>query len=301
MYDVVIPLFNKAATIERCLQSVAEQTLPVNRVIVVNDGSTDNSVSVIKKFLVNAGIDLLLIEQENQGVSAARNRGIKASTGELVCLLDADDAWHPRYVETMHALVSDYPGASLYCLGHLLFEDGETVKPKHGCSEGFRGYIENFFVASARGSVANSSKVALRRATLEKVGGFPEGIHVGEDLFTWIRLASAGRVACDSTPMVTVYREHDEKRLTRQDGVPYPIIYFGAHKQEMRRIEGLKQYLIKVGLLHVAGSSLQGNLRGGFIRAKAVLRLSLFWGVMSLGIILIPSQILRLVKHRRSS
>jgi len=296
MYDVVIPLFNKAATIERCLASIAAQTVPVNRVIVVNDGSTDESVSIVDRFRKTANFDLHLVNQDNQGVSVARNRGIAESASAIVCLLDADDAWHPRFMETMQALISEYPDASLYCLGHLLFESGRTIKPKHGCPEGFRGYVDNFFLASSSGSVANSSKVAIRKAALTDVGGFPEGVCIGEDLFLWIRLASVGRVACDPTPMVTVYREYDEKRLTRQDGVPYPLDYFGLHKQQMHQVKGLKRYLIRIGMFHVAGSSLQGNLKGGLNRAKAVFRLSPFWGVVSLVVIMTPSSLLRLLK-----
>ena len=95
MYDVVIPLYNKVSSIERCLRSIAAQTVPVNRVILVNDGSTDGSVSVVERLRGSIDLDLRLINQPNQGVSVARNRGIAESTTDIVCLLDADDAWHP--------------------------------------------------------------------------------------------------------------------------------------------------------------------------------------------------------------
>ncbi|WP_300494102.1 glycosyltransferase family A protein [Marinobacter sp.] len=300
MYDVVIPLYNKAATIERCLTSIAAQTEPVNRVFVVNDGSKDDSVKLVDRFRATAGFDLQIIHQENLGVSAARNRGVVESTCDIVCFLDADDAWHPRFMETLQELTAEYPGANLYCLGHLLFESGKTFKPKHGCPEGFRGYVENFFTASSNGSVANSSKVAIRKKAFLETGGFPEGVGIGEDLYLWIRLASVGKVACDPAPLVTVYREYDEKRLTRQDGVPYPLDYFGRNKQQLRQVKGLKRFLIRIGIFHVAGSSLEGNLKGGFRRAKAVIRISTFWGLVSLIILMVPSPLLRLVKSRRS-
>lgn len=299
MYDVVIPLFNKAATIERCLESIAAQTVAVNRIIVVNDGSTDNSVDLVDRFCESASVDLLLINQENQGVSVARNRGVAESLSDIVCLLDADDAWHPDYMATMQGLIAQYPDASLYCLGHLLFESSKIFKPKHGCPEGFRGYVDNFFTASANGSVANSSKVAVRKEAFTEIGGFPEGIRAGEDLYLWIRLASAGKVACDPSPMVTVYREYDEKRVARQSEVPYPLDYFGHNRRQLRQVKGLKQYLIGIGIVHVADSSLVGNRAGGLKRAKALRRLSPLWGCLSLALLMVPSSVLRLLKNAR--
>lgn len=300
MYDVVIPLYNKVETIERCLTSIAVQTLPVNRVIVVNDGSTDDSVNVVEQLREHISLDLQVINQENQGVSVARNIGIAESNTDIVCLLDADDAWHPDFMAAMHKLISDFPNANLYCLGHLLCESGETIKPKHGCPEGFRGYVENFFLASSRGSVANSSKVAIRKKAVLDCGGFPEGIQIGEDLFLWVLLASAGNVACDPTPKVTVYREVDEKPRSRQNGVPYPLDYFGLHKEQMHQIKGLRPYLVRIGLFHVAGSSLEGNLQGGFTRVRAVFRLSPLWGMVALMIFMVPSSLLRFIKNKRA-
>lgn len=299
MYDVVVPLYNKATTIERCLASIAAQTLPVNRVIVVNDGSTDDSADVVEQLRGRINLDLRVVSQDNQGVSVARNRGIAEATTEFVCLLDADDAWHPGFMKTMQALIEDFPSANLYCLGHLLCESDATSKPKHGCPEGFRGYVDNFFLASSRGSVANSSKVAIHKEAALASGGFPEGIKIGEDLYLWIRLAAAGKVACDPTPMVTVYREFDEKRSRRQGGVPYPLDYFGLHKQQMRQVNGLRPYLIRIGLFHVAGASLEGSLKGGLRQAGAVYRLSPFWGVVSLFILMVPSSLLRFIKNKR--
>lgn len=300
MYDVVIPLYNKAATIERCLASIAAQTLPVARVIVVNDGSTDGSVELVNQFKATAGFRLHLIHQENSGVSAARNRGIAESSTDIVCLLDADDAWHPGYMATLSQLITDYPDGSLYCLGHLLFEAGKTFKPKHGVPEGYRGYVDNFFTASAKGSVANSSKVAIRKESFLEAGGFPVGVKIGEDLQLWIQLAILGRVVCDPEPMVTVFREPDQSRVARQDGVPYPLVYFGRHKTKLRQVMGLKAYLIRIGLFHVAGSCLEGNLSGGFRRSRAVMNISILWGLVSLMLLIVPSPVLGWVKARRS-
>lgn len=300
MYDVVIPLYNKADTIERCLTSVASQTVPVRQVIVVNDGSTDGSDAVVESICQTLDLDLRVVNQDNQGVSAARNRGVFESTSEIVCLLDADDAWHADYIANMQMLISDCPDANLYCSGHLLSEDGAIVKPKHGCPEGFRGYIDNFFVSSAKGSVANSSKVAIRRQSLTEVGGFPVGVRAGEDLYVWIKLAIIGKVACDPTPLVTVYRETDHKRDSRQENIPYPLKYFAEDKVLLRQTEGLSSYLVRIGVFHVAGSSMEGNMRSGLKRARAVFRLSPAWGLISLAILLTPSALLTLVKRIRA-
>ncbi|MBO7312877.1 MAG: glycosyltransferase family 2 protein, partial [Alistipes sp.] len=108
--SVVIPLYNKAAEIERALRSVVEQSLSVGEIIVVNDGSTDSSKEVVERFIAahpDAGIRL--INQKNSGVSAARNRAIEEAKGSYIALLDADDWWLPNYIAEVCRMMEYYP------------------------------------------------------------------------------------------------------------------------------------------------------------------------------------------------
>jgi len=98
-FSVIIPLYNKAPYIEKALQSVLEQTFDDFEVIVVDDGSSDDSYSIAKSVLEASEKPFKLIHQENAGVSTARNNGVAASHGEFICFLDGDDWWAPTFLE----------------------------------------------------------------------------------------------------------------------------------------------------------------------------------------------------------
>ena len=113
--SVVIPLYNKAAEIERALRSVVEQSLSVGEIIVVNDGSTDSSKEVVERFIAaHPDASIRLINQKNSGVSAARNRAIEEAKGSYIALLDADDWWLPNYIAEVCRMMEYYPDADAY-------------------------------------------------------------------------------------------------------------------------------------------------------------------------------------------
>ena len=118
MISIVIPLYNKAAVICRTMESVKQQIFSDFEILIVNDGSTDDSLSVLMDFLSeNEAVfknSVRLIEQENKGVSAARNQGIKEARGEIIAFLDADDEWLPDYLKTIAFLVEKYPECDIF-------------------------------------------------------------------------------------------------------------------------------------------------------------------------------------------
>lgn len=115
MISVVIPLYNKAHTIVHTLQTVINQTYRQFEVLIVNDGSTDNSVKIIKDSFNDSRI--IIINQENGGVSVARNTGIKAARGELIAFLDADDEWLPDYLEEAVKAIGSNSGINMVLSG----------------------------------------------------------------------------------------------------------------------------------------------------------------------------------------
>ena len=111
MVSVVIPLYNKADTITRAIQSVLKQTISEWELIVVDNGSTDDGgrhVEAIKDSRIR------LIRQENKGVSMARNRGVEEATCDYIAFLDADDEWKPLFLEQSLSLQKEYPECDLY-------------------------------------------------------------------------------------------------------------------------------------------------------------------------------------------
>ena len=108
-FSVIIPLYNKAYSIERCIGSVISQTYQNFEIIVVNDGSTDDSAKkVINSYSneITSG-KIRIIYQPNKGVSVARNNGVEASNCEYICFLDADDEWKPHFLELMKNLIKN--------------------------------------------------------------------------------------------------------------------------------------------------------------------------------------------------
>lgn len=301
-FSIVIPLYNKQYKIEGCLTSIANQSHQDYEVIVVNDGSIDDSASVVEKVIENhSEICIKLITQENKGVSEARNAGAKLATSEYMCFLDADDEWKPFFLERVKLLVEDFPNADLYCLGHEIYrpEIGK-YKPKHGCPEGFRGYVSDFFKASTKGSVAKSSKICVIKKAFECIGGFPVGEKVGEDLYVWIMLALKGKVACDPYVSATVYQMPDESRQKRVGAIPYPIKFFVTSANRKLLTGNAKGYLKRIVLMHLLSASIKKNYKAGFLLWKTSFKLFPVSASMYLFTLLLPSKMLVLIKNKKA-
>ena len=116
-FSVVIPLYNKEHYIEKTIRSVLDQTCTDYEVIVVDDGSKDNSLALARRFESDR---VRVIPQENQGVSVARNTGILNAGGEFVCFLDADDEWRPDYLATIDSLTERYPESAIFVTAYAV-------------------------------------------------------------------------------------------------------------------------------------------------------------------------------------
>lgn len=194
--SVVIPLYNKAASIERAVRSVLSQTYRDFEIIVIDDGSTDDGSAIVKRIEDKR---IRVIQQPNGGVSAARNRGIAEARGKYVALLDADDEWKPDYLAIQMMLAEKYPECSVYATGYEMRKStGEKVETiiRGLPFDGPDGELSNYFeVASESHPPICSISVMAQKNAFESIGGFPGGIRSGEDLLTWARLASRFKIA----------------------------------------------------------------------------------------------------------
>lgn len=208
-FSVVVPLYNKEREVARALRSALGQTLPPCEVVVVDDGSTDGSAAEVEALAAAEGRGLVrLVRQTNGGVCAARNRGIAEARGTHIALLDADDAWRPGFLAEIAALVADYPGCGLYCTAFDIRSD-EGLFPAPTPAE--RGVVADFFAASAHRYVAIPSAAVVPRAVFDTVGGFPEGMKLGEDQWMWIRIADRYAV-CFSPAREAIYSREASNR-----------------------------------------------------------------------------------------
>lgn len=183
---VVIPMFNAASTIAKALKSLAQQTRQPDRVIVVDDGSSDGSAQIVES--LSLPYKLLLIRQNNQGPSAARNIGVFRSTETLLAFLDADDYWFPEKLEKQVTLFQSllkkkYNVGIVDCFGLSIFSDGRKLlfgQIKHG----------KHFLNFIAGNIINgTSSVLVARQAVVDMGGFDPRIRFAEDRWLWTRIS----------------------------------------------------------------------------------------------------------------
>lgn len=276
-FTVIIPLFNKEYSVVNSINSVLNQTYGAFQIIIVNDGSTDSSFEKVQanfKREITSGF-ISVIDQSNQGVSIARNVGVKKSLSEYICFLDADDEWKSNYLEEMLSLLKKCPDADLYCLAHYVRKKNNPLsKPKHGLPDNFYGYVENFFSASIMGSVANSSKVCIKKNALLNIGGFPAGVVQSEDLFVWMMLALKGKVACKMTYSVIINQVPDSARSSRLNEVPYPLVYLSENKI-CQKPTGFNGYIFSIFGIHFLHSLYHFRLKEACLRLYYYLKIYL--------------------------
>jgi len=212
--SVVIPLHNKGPYIARALNSVLAQTFQDFEVIVVDDGSTDDGAEVVRGF---DDPRIRLIQQENQGVSAARNRGIEAARAELVAFLDADDEWMAGFLETIMRLRTLYPEAGLYGTAYEVHFPGSIVQRVYTKDKGER-LLSSYFGALVDfgTNIFNSSSFAAPTEILIREGGYPLGVKWNEDGTLWGKVALRFPVAY-SPEICSVYHQYSANNST---GIP---------------------------------------------------------------------------------
>lgn len=179
MISVVIPLYNKAHTIVNTLTTVINQTYKDFEVIIVNDGSTDNGVDVIKSNFNDPRIRI--INQENAGVSAARNRGVKEAKGDWIAFLDGDDEWHPEYLAIIQQAILEYPDAGMICTGGKYGNIKNKELTSYRIAKKYINQIRpiNFFENPC--VFSHTSGLAVRKKIFNQTHGFPTGMKCCED------------------------------------------------------------------------------------------------------------------------
>lgn len=210
-FSVVIPVYNKASTIARTLRSVFAQTYRNYEVVIVDDGSTDESLKILNS-IVQGNDNIKAVSQVNAGVSAARNRGIHEARGEWVAFLDADDIWLPGILREFCSLIKDFPSAEMVGVNYYrqkgCWLSTRTYKPQH--------FQLNFFASFfPRNILFNTSCHAVRKRLLIQKGGFNEQLSFFEDAELLFRLAMECSVAYSTIPL-SIYTDDAPVKLTHK-------------------------------------------------------------------------------------
>ena len=186
LVTVVTPAYNVAKYVGETVDSVLRQTFRDFEYLVVDDGSVDNSVDVVK---AHVGDDprFRLVAGEHRGQSAARNAGIREAKGEYIAFLDGDDRWHPRFLERQLRLIQSLPPdvGVVFCRSRLVLENGTLVFFQW--QRVGRYDFDDFLVNN--NPARNGSSLLIRKSCFADVGGFDEDLHHLEDLDMWLRIA----------------------------------------------------------------------------------------------------------------
>ena len=194
--SVIVPCYNDAISVRRCLNSVCSQTLKPFEVIVVNDGSTDESGQIVQS---HAGVTKYL-EQENQGSGAARNAGIAAATGDYIAFLDADDFWLEGFLQRSAAWLEDHPEAIAVSTGQRIrsWSQKETLNPSllaqvEAGNSLMPSVLEDFFGFWAQYDHVCTGSALIRRSAIDQAGGQLPDLRMSQDLEYWGYLATFGK------------------------------------------------------------------------------------------------------------
>lgn len=214
-----MPLYNKAPYVRKTLDSVWGQTCQDWELVIVDDGSRDNSAAIVEQWISEKGSAFRgkLIRQGNQGVSVARNNGVRASHGKYLCFLDADDWWAPDFLQEMQGLIDSFSDAGIYGTAYFYHKNGRDEVRMSVPT----GYI-NYFAEYARGGAMTlwTGAVCVPRNVFDTCGGFQSGVKLGEDFLLWARIAMQYKVAFLMKPLA--YYNQDVDAAGRGIGHLYP-------------------------------------------------------------------------------
>ena len=213
MFSIIIPLYNKEKYIAKAIESVLAQTCQDFELIIIDDGSTDNSYQIAQDTLLSQTVAersrntvaerSRSISQSNAGVSTTRNRGVEMAKYDYIAFLDADDWWATTYLEEMKALIEEFPDAALYASSYYKAKLGNNFPAQIGVSGDFqKGYFD-YFEAYAKSPWMPiwTGAAILKKSVYIEMNGFKAHLKLGEDFDLWARVALKYKTALVNKPL----------------------------------------------------------------------------------------------------
>lgn len=209
LFSVIIPVFNREDLIRKTLDSVFNQSFNNYEIIVIDDGSTDNTYKILELY----GDKLTVLTQQNQGPGKARNIGIENSQGKYIAFLDSDDLWFPWTLEVYNQVIQNTNYPAFLSGISILFNNEDDIKNVEKQNTKYR-YYNDFYSSSKEINSFLTSSVVIHRDILQKVNGFTIQWINSEDNDLWLRLGiEKGFVFIDS-PSVLAYRQHSNSAIS---------------------------------------------------------------------------------------
>ena len=237
-FSIIIPVFNKEQFIAKTLKSVLDQSFADFEIIIINDGSTDQSGA---KILDYKDPRIHYFSKGNEGVAIARNSGIDKAKGEYICFLDADDYWYPDFLKTLYTYIQKLPEQKVFATAIEIETKNNCLPAHYSISKNSEFEIVNFFEASQKECVLWTSSIAIHQSILKTLGGFDTQIKKCEDTELWIRIGL-------HYPIVFIWQVlakygYDESSISRNWNYFFEPYTFDKYALLEKQNPKLKQYI----------------------------------------------------------
>ena len=237
-FSVIVPHFNKEKYIENTLHSILAQSFSDYELIIINDGSTDNSEQIVKKFTDQR---IKYYSRKNEGVSAARNFCISVSTTDYIAFIDADDYWHPNFLARMHSMINQFPASRVFASAIEIQTDKIILPAKYSVDSNINPVMVDFFEASKIEPVICTSASVFSKEVFEKAGLFDTEMINGEDIDLWIRIGMEFKIVF--THEILARYVYDPKGLSKKKKQPLAKPEFYKFIEAEKSRPHLKKYL----------------------------------------------------------
>ena len=237
-FSVIIPVFNKEKFIEATLKSVLNQIFIDFEILIINDGSTDNSAQLIKGF---DDPRIRYYYKENSGVSSARNDGIEKAQSNYISFIDADDYWYPDFLEEMYKIIQKHPEQKVFSAAIEIETSKKVIPASYSIIKTNDHEIVNYFTASYKETVICTSCAVFHKSIFEETGNFDIAIKSGQDTDLWIRIGMNFPVVF-SWKILARY-VYDENSLSKNKNYLNKKINFSKFEEHEKTNPSLKKFL----------------------------------------------------------
>lgn len=258
--DVIIPVYNCERFLEQAVLSAVRQTLTPSRVLVCDDGSTDDTPK-IAQYLSDVYPIVEYLRLPHGGEAAARNAGLRASSASYIAFLDADDIWMPSKLQSQMDIFSDSNSSVgvVHCGYYVIDENGSAKSEAHVAKPTKKGDIFWDLLVNEYAVTGSASAVIVRREVIEEVGYFDERLFHGADADMWLRLANISHYDFVSEPLVAlrVHGNSVQRRNAKQRAVEFflqQLLYLEKWKEKSNNNPAFNLMLRKRALLFMLPS-----------------------------------------------
>lgn len=237
-FSVIIPLFNKEKFIEATLKSVLNQSFIDFEILIIDDGSTDNSAPIIKGF---DDARIRYFYKKNAGVSSARNDGIEKAQSTYISFIDADDYWYPNFLEEMFKNIQSYSEQKVFSAAIEIETSKKVIPARYSIVKTGDSEIVDYFTASSKETVICTSCAVFHKSIFEKIGTFDIEVKSGQDTDMWIRIGMNYPVVF-SWKILARY-VYDENSLSKNKNYLNKKINFSKFEEQEKTNPSLKKFL----------------------------------------------------------